>query len=593
MALNDKTPQNTSEALFAPGEIVGGRYKVLSILGRGGMGLVYRVEQIIDGEQLALKTIHKNFLNETTIKRFENEARATFAVNHANIIAVKAFGLLDDSTPFLAMEIVNGETIAELLNDSGPLPIEVALPIIIQVCFGLAHAHQNAVVHRDIKPSNIMILKDIAIGTEGSIKILDFGIAKFSHREGGEIQALTKTGEIFGSPIYMSPEQCVGSKVDKRSDIYSLGCVIFETLTGQPPFKGTTALATLMMHQMEPPPRLAERSEKANFPEDLERIVAQMLAKDPADRYQDLGVVAHDLSSIVNRSDSNKISRPLSLSKAGELGETATIKSKQGGLSIVAASTLLLIMLALAGASVYFFASLTSDKTATNLKIETVQQQKTSTASPEAKETIASQSVITAKQPTETKGTIDGIHIGNIEPNAALIVNKMTIEELKQEIALNKDYLNLQSKLITAEMLEIIGKTKNINHINFDGSNIDNNALDQLSKLMLTNITLNNSTFNDLGAQKLAAVSNLRSIKASETALSSHGLRYLKKLKKLTHLKIVNTQVDTAGVRDFCQDSSLRELSLADCSKILLPEQQKLQKEFPKILFKDVGKGIL
>ncbi|MBA4074181.1 MAG: serine/threonine protein kinase, partial [Cyanobacteria bacterium PR.023] len=194
----NSTDAKLAGAEFARDEIVGGRYKVLSILGKGGMGLVYRVEQIFLGKELALKTIHKSFLSDITVKRFEHEARAAFAVNHPNIIAVNAYGLLDDQTPFLAMEIVDGETLAELLHDSGPLPMAAALPIIIQVCFGLAHAHNSGVVHRDIKPSNIMILKGRELGTEGSVKILDFGIAKFSHRDGGEIQALTKTGEIFG-----------------------------------------------------------------------------------------------------------------------------------------------------------------------------------------------------------------------------------------------------------------------------------------------------------------------------------------------------------------------------------------------------------
>ena len=248
----NSTGEKLAGAEFARDEIVGGRYKVLSILGKGGMGLVYRVEQIFLGKELALKTIHKNFLTDTAVKRFALEARTAFAVDHPNIISVKAFGLLDDQIPFLAMEIVNGETLAELLQDSGPLPMAAALPIIIQVCHGLAHAHDCGVVHRDIKPSNIMILRDLAIGTKGSVKILDFGIAKFSHREGGEIQALTKTGEIFGSPLYMSPEQCMGSQVDCRCDIYSLGCVIFEILTGKAPFIGKNALATLMMHQSEP-----------------------------------------------------------------------------------------------------------------------------------------------------------------------------------------------------------------------------------------------------------------------------------------------------------------------------------------------------
>ncbi|MDQ5934076.1 MAG: Non-specific serine/threonine protein kinase, partial [Cyanobacteriota bacterium erpe_2018_sw_21hr_WHONDRS-SW48-000092_B_bin.40] len=335
----NSTDAKLAGAEFARDEIVGGRYKVLSILGKGGMGLVYRVEQIFLGKELALKTIHKSFLSDITVKRFEHEARAAFAVNHPNIIAVNAYGLLDDQTPFLAMEIVDGETLAELLHDSGPLPMAAALPIIIQVCFGLAHAHNSGVVHRDIKPSNIMILKGRELGTEGSVKILDFGIAKFSHRDGGEIQALTKTGEIFGSPLYMSPEQCMGSQVDYRSDIYSLGCVIFEILTGRAPFVGNNALATLMMHQSEPPPTLAEGTGGNEFPRELERIVAKMLEKVPEDRYDSLGIVAHDLASILKGKDRAKISRPLSLSTT-DLSKEEDNDSKSNFLKYITAATI-------------------------------------------------------------------------------------------------------------------------------------------------------------------------------------------------------------------------------------------------------------
>ncbi len=562
MANNDDTFTNPKAhsldgALFANGEIIGGRYKVISLLGKGGMGLVYKVEQVISREELALKTIHKNFLNETTIKRFENEARATFAVNHPNIISVKAYGLLDDQTPFMAMEIVDGETIAELLQDSGSLPIEVALPLIIQVCFGLAHAHENAVVHRDIKPSNIMIIKGRPIGTEGSVKILDFGIAKFSHREGGEIQALTKTGEIFGSPLYMSPEQCSRSKVDQRSDIYSLGCVIFETLTGKLPFKGNSALATLMMHQTNAPPRLGETSSKQKYPEDLERIVAKMLAKDPADRYQNLGVVAHDLSSILNRSDSSRISKKLSLEMPDNEDEE-TGSSIKRSFSFAAALVSLIFLLAIAVVSVMNFNAHRNVKADRERAIE---QKKL-------------EDVIEISRHPETK---------NVGDSTAL--NKISIPELEKKLAGSGNLLDLRGAKVTAEMLEIISKAKHIDNINFLGSNIDNGALEKLSKLQLTNITLSNSTFNDLGAQKISQIENLRTIKANDTTITNKGLGYLSKLNKLSQIKIEGTNVDIDGLRKFCRNKLLQQVSLANCPKIKAQEQEQLAKQFPKISF--------
>ncbi|MBS2002743.1 MAG: serine/threonine-protein kinase [Candidatus Obscuribacterales bacterium] len=284
---------------YRQGDMLGGRYQVVSTLGRGGMGVVYRVKQVFLDKEFALKTISKQCLTETSIRRFQQEALTSFAIDHANVIMVNDFGLLDDDTPFLVMELLDGETLGDRLRLRTRLSVDEATDLFIQVCFGMAYAHEKGIVHRDIKPNNIMILQDRPPGTEGSVKIVDFGIAKYSAREGGEVQALTRTGEIFGSPLYMSPEQCQGGSVDHRSDIYSLGCVIFETLTGSPPFVGENALITMMMHQTETAPSLSDAAGK-DFPKQLEAIVAKMIAKQPHQRYQSLGEVALELGALKN-----------------------------------------------------------------------------------------------------------------------------------------------------------------------------------------------------------------------------------------------------------------------------------------------------
>ena len=558
-------------AEFAHDEIVGGRYKVLSILGKGGMGLVYRVEQIFLGKELALKTIHKSFLSEITVKRFEHEARAAFAVNHPNIIAVNAYGLLDDQTPFLAMEIVDGETLAELLQDSGPLPMAAALPIIIQVCFGLAHAHNNGVVHRDIKPSNIMILKGMELGTEGSVKILDFGIAKFSHRDGGEIQALTKTGEIFGSPLYMSPEQCMGSQVDFRSDIYSLGCVIFETLTGRAPFTGNNALATLMMHQSEPAPTLSEGAGGKEFPEELESIVAKMLEKDPEDRYDSLGIVAHDLASIVKGKDRAKISRPLSLSTTDQSNEKDN-NSKSNFLKYIIAATIAVATLTMATIGVIQYSTHQPEKLATASPDERGQEKEKE----EEKEEKSRQS----RDPLGISSSIE------IEPE------ELVKDQIKAMQAKSGNYFLLRASDITAKALEAIAAAKGIETVDVIGSEISNENLNKLSKLPLKSIILTSTNFNDIGAENLTSIQSLITIKANDTQISDQGLSSLKKLKKLKQLKIDGTKVTFDGVRNICQSKMLMSLSLAHCPLITKAQREQLSREFPAVRFEFVDKPI-
>ncbi len=298
--MSPNTPVETHEGTdieFEPGHMLGGRYQVISCLGRGGMGIVYKVKQFFLDKELALKTISKQCLTETSIRRFQQEAITAFAIDHPNVIMVNDFGLLDDDTPFLVMELLDGETLGDRLKVCTRLSIDDAIGIFIQVCFGMSYAHTKGIVHRDIKPNNIMLLHNAPIGTEGSVKVVDFGIAKYSAREGGEVQALTRTGEVFGSPLYMSPEQCQGGTIDHRSDIYSLGCVMFEALTGTLPFIGENALLTMLKHQQDSIPTLREVSGIA-FPKTLEAIVAKMLAKQPGERYQSLGEVAMELNAI-------------------------------------------------------------------------------------------------------------------------------------------------------------------------------------------------------------------------------------------------------------------------------------------------------
>src|SRR5262249_8762830 len=204
------------------GELMDNRSRVLEILGGGGWGTVFRVEDIKDSCQYALKTLNQENTSPAAWQRFQNEAKAAQALDHPALVKVHYFGTTAKGEPFFVMDFVDGETLAARIKRDGPLSVEEALRVFIEICFGPGYAHETGVVHRDLKPSNIIFVRDA--DSEKRVKIVDFGIAKLLSGEDFNAEQLTATGEVFGTPYYMSPEQCRGSMVDHRSDIYSLGC---------------------------------------------------------------------------------------------------------------------------------------------------------------------------------------------------------------------------------------------------------------------------------------------------------------------------------------------------------------------------------
>lgn len=283
--------------LVEVGQVISDRYKVVSVIGHGGMGAVYKVEQIFLRRMFALKTLHGQAFTEVAMRRFHKEAQAASKLNHPNLVKAHDFGVLENHQPFFVMDLVEGQNLSQYARKVGTLSIDEVLNIFIPVCFGLNYAHEQGVIHRDIKPGNIMLAFSPKEPGGYTPKVVDFGIAKMAENEDADSMTLTRTGEVFGTPLYMSPEQCTGVKVDHRSDIYSLGCVMYETLTGAPPFHGDTALNLMMKHQTAMPASLKEASLGREFPDALEAIIGKTLIKDPNSRYQSFLDLALDLAN--------------------------------------------------------------------------------------------------------------------------------------------------------------------------------------------------------------------------------------------------------------------------------------------------------
>lgn len=257
------------------------RYDGVEELSSGGMGVIFRARDVILDKHVAIKLLMADALTPHAVIRFQREAKAASRFQHPNIMGVLDFGLTEEHEPYLVMEYVEGVSLADALSRSGALPWQRIVSIVSQICDGMAHAHERSVVHRDLKPGNIM-LTGAADGSE-QVKIVDFGIAKVEYGADEEGWS-TDPGGLVGSPLYMSPEQARGEEVDFRSDIYSLGCIMYEMLCGHPPFREETPLKTIKAHLYQTPPPLECGTESSRQARDLAVIILDCLAKDPAKR---------------------------------------------------------------------------------------------------------------------------------------------------------------------------------------------------------------------------------------------------------------------------------------------------------------------
>src|SRR5688572_4636367 len=298
----DGTTLYSTENQQAPDALIGmlldKKYRIEKRLGEGGMGVVYLATHIHIESTVAIKVLHKDMVsNPQSVERFRREARAAGRIKHPNAISVMDFGVGENNLVYIVMEYLEGMTLSQRIRKTGRVMPEETVTIMRDVCAALDAAHNKGVIHRDLKPDNIILQK--IDGGKDRVKVLDFGIAQLKSLSGVSME-LTQQGTVIGTPFYMSPEQCRGEELDKRSDVYSLGIILFEMLTGKLPFQAESAMAVIVKHMTEQPPRLREI--QPDIPALFEVVTLRALAKGKAERQGSAAELGLELDNALAKS---------------------------------------------------------------------------------------------------------------------------------------------------------------------------------------------------------------------------------------------------------------------------------------------------
>ncbi len=322
----------SSSTFKRPGDLIARQYEVIEMLGEGGASVVYRAKHAVLGTECAIKVLLPDRIpDQKAVQRFQLEAKSIGRLEHPNIVAVHEFGIDDDNQPYLVMDFVAGKNLAQIAEESGCLSPKRALGLFIQIAEALIHAHSRAVIHRDLKPKNVILERS---GKDNElVRLVDFGIAKIAEIE-SEKKSVTQTGEVFGSPLFMSPEQCKGLPLDQRSDIYSFGCLMYEMITGRSAASAESVVETLMLHvnglkldfdNSPPAVILKEKAQNKSSSEFLEfkcfnglrKVIETCTATAPENRYRNASELLTDLRAIErNQTPSGRHSSALKLNVA-------------------------------------------------------------------------------------------------------------------------------------------------------------------------------------------------------------------------------------------------------------------------------------
>gem|GEM_PF-638911 len=512
------------------------RFRIIEEVGRGGGGVVYQAWDCLLKRRVAIKTMHATVISTDEVIRLQNEARTSSRLKHPAIIRILDFGAAPNGQPYLVSDFIEGTTLKSRLDDEGPLSSAETVQMFTQLCAGILHAHEQSVLHRDLKSSNVMITDDTGDGT--NVKIIDFGVARLKEAL-FQTFTIVQTATIVGTPYYMSPEQGDGKTFDARSEIYSIGCMMFEAVTGQVPFQGESALATLAMHAREPVPELTDINPDVDCSEQLESIILRCLEKNPNDRFQtvqELYEHLNDCSKPASTSFSESESQAYS-----NIDELKLQENSGNKFAIVAVSTVFALAAGAWGVSTFLIES--------NSSPTSISKQATST---NTSEPMNKKSGATAKSPLAKRNSdaLDEIplftntkHWNNLQQGnwvASMWVKDEDFSEMKDEKYLNWVESPLSPE-ITGKGLEYI-ENKPIRILHLTSVELSDVALTHIGNMKtLEWLTLGKARkLSPDKFQVLSSLPALRTLKLQDVAHPSTLLELLPNKQTFTGLYLMD-----------------------------------------------------
>ncbi|MCW5822358.1 MAG: protein kinase [Cyanobacteria bacterium TGS_CYA1] len=500
-------------------ELIAERYEIIATIGAGGVGTVYKVFDPLLKKSFAIKVLQRNS-DGAKAARLQREAMSAGKLNHPHICRIDNFGQTEDGSPYMVMEYLEGRDLGDILKDEGALELSRALEIAIQVSGALAYAHQYGVIHRDLKPANVLLLKD---SSQVFVKLLDFGVAK-DETQSGEI---TQKGVIVGSPLYMSPEQIKGEETGAASDIYSFGCMLFEILTGEPPFKTNSVVETFSEHKNKEAPRL---SSVGNFPESLSELLAQCLNKESAQRPLSFTEILKQLEKI-----QDEVLNPVAEKQSPDDSSSIEQEKSAGKKILLAGSISFVLVMVLLSA------------TFINRDIQTRKVLPESRVSEKTGLNLAADEFFDEKSNRSNLFVPDS-KFGNLAKRAVPSVTDADIKLLKGQ----KFY-----------------------KLSFDGSQVNGSGLKYIVDSGLRQLRMQQVELTDENMKYIAQMKDLSNLSLYSDFLTDKGLAYISDARKFNALELHSDQITNQGIAsikhlDRCTHLSFRGKSLTiDCIKAI------------------------